>query len=614
MLCDFFLIVLAMLIALLLRFYDSYEISSMVLEYLKFAPIYAVLLVTFFYKFKIYQKIWAYASIGELITIVKTVSVGTAVVFAITYFISFSLPRSILLVSWAFIVLFIGGSRLSWRVYVQKKKKAFTNSKGALKKKRTLIVGAGDTGALIVRELKKHDSEYLPVCFVDDDNNKQNMTILDIPVLGTRRELPWLIEKHEIKEVIIAMPSVPGKIIREIVEICKKTPAKLKILPGVYQLIKGKVTVKYIRDIKVEDLLGREPVKLDLHAIAEYLLNKVVMVTGAGGSIGSELCRQVVKFNPKLLVVLGHGENSLHNIVLELQEAYMNKLPIEIVIADIRDKQKIDQVFEKFKPTVIFHAAAHKHVPLMELYPDEAVKTNIFGTKNVAESANRMGTEIFVMISTDKAVNPSSVMGATKRMAEVIIQHMNIISDTTFTIVRFGNVLGSNGSVVTIFERQIARGGPVTVTHPDMHRYFMTIPEAVQLVIQAGAMAKGGEVFILDMGKPVKIVDLAKCMINLSGLEPERDIEIKFTSARAGEKLFEELFTADECLTGTKHKRIFNAQTCNVNLERLESEFLKLEELGAKCTGNDVFNALTALVPGMNLNRIVRSDESNNGQ
>ncbi|WP_174520445.1 polysaccharide biosynthesis protein [Desulfolucanica intricata] len=603
MLCDFFLVNLAMLTALLIRFYESQKIGLILDQYLYFAPVSAIILVGFFYIFKLYQKVWAYASVGELVAIAKAVSVGTAAVIAITFFVSTPLPRSVVLMSWAFNLLFIGGSRLAWRMHVHKKKNGAANGLSTVVKKRTLIVGAGDAGVLIVRELKNHDSEYLPLGFVDDDKNKQNMTVMDVPVVGTRKQLPWLIEKYGIEEVIIAMPSVPGKIVQETVELCKKTPVKLKILPGVYQLINGNVTVNHLRDVQVEDLLGREPVNVDLHEIAGYLLNKVVLVTGAGGSIGSELCRQVAKFNPKLLVVLGHGENSIHNIVLELKEAYMDRLPVEIVIADIRDKQKIDQVFETYKPSVVFHAAAHKHVPLMELHPDEAVKTNIFGTRNVAEAADRVGTDIFVMISTDKAVNPSSVMGATKRIAELIIQQLNSVSDTTFTAVRFGNVLGSNGSVVPIFKRQIAKGGPVTVTHPEMKRYFMTIPEAVQLVVQAGAIAKGGEVFVLDMGEPVKIVDLAKCMINLSGLEPERDIEIKFTGIRPGEKLFEELLTAEEGSKATKHKRIFVARTAKVDLETLVFELVKLKELGSKLKAKDVFNSMIALVPNMVLYR-----------
>lgn len=358
-------------------------------------------------------------------------------------------------------------------------------------------------------------------------------------------------------------------------------------------------TVSQIRAIQLEDLLSREPLKVDLKEISVYLLNKVVLVTGAGGSIGSELCRQVAKYKPKIIIVLGHGENSIYNIALELKDIYNDKLTVEMVIADIRDRQKIFQVFKKYRPQVVFHAAAHKHVTLMELFPDEAVKTNIFGTRNVAEAADKTGTDMFVLVSTDKAVNPSCAMGATKRIAEHLIQQLNRISQTTFAAVRFGNVLGSNGSVVPIFERQIARGGPITVTHPEMKRYFMTIPEAAQLVIQAGAMATGGELFVLNMGDPVKITDLARCMIRLSGLNPDKDIEICYTGVRPGEKLMEELFTTEEWAKTTRHKRIFTATTSSVNYKSLEAELYRLKDLGSKVTVNDIFYALLSINPNM---------------
>jgi FlaA1/EpsC-like NDP-sugar epimerase len=595
--CDFLLVIMSLLVSLFIRFPSWPELSKALVNYINFAPVCALVMLVFFYFFGLYQRVWAYASIGELVTIVKAVTTGKLVVIALTYFIFTPLPRSVVLMSWAFSIILIGGSRLCWRIYVQKKKFAVAGC--PLDKRKTLIVGAGDAGVLVVRELMNHNSEYLPVGFIDDDASKQGMVILGIPVLGKREELPLIIEKYRIKEVIIAMPSVSGQVIKETVEKCHNSQVKLKILPGVYQLISGQVTVNHIRDIQVEDLLGREPVEVDLSEIAGYLTDRVVLVSGAGGSIGSELCRQVVRFKPKLLVVLGHGENSIHNIVFELREMHGSDLPIEIVIADIRDRQKINLIFKKYRPSVVFHAAAHKHVPLMELHPDESVKTNVLGTKNLAEAADRVGTDVFIMLSTDKAVNPSSVMGATKRLAELILQQMNSISDTVYAAVRFGNVLGSNGSVVPIFKRQIAQGGPVTVTHPEMKRYFMTIPEAVQLVIQAGAMAQGGEIFVLDMGEPVKIVDLAKCIIDLSGV----DCEIKFTGIRPGEKLFEELLTAEEGSSATRHRRIFVANAGSVNLETLELEILRLRELGWDVVTGDVFKALTVLLPNIKIYR-----------
>jgi len=434
------------------------------------------------------------------------------------------------------------------------------------------------------------------VGFIDDDLNKHNLTIMSLPVLGKREQIPDIVRKYKIELIVIAMPSVGASVVRDIVEICRSTKAEMKILPGVYQIIEGQVSVSSLRPVQLEDLLRREPVQVDLKEIAGYLKKETILITGAGGSIGSELCRQVATFGPSKLILLGHGENSIHKIWMELKDIFRD-IDLSIEIADVRDKPRINSIFEKHRPAVVFHAAAHKHVPLMELHPAEAVKTNVFGTRNVAEAAIRLKTKVFVMISTDKAVNPSSVMGATKRMAESIIQQANLTSETVFTAVRFGNVLGSNGSVVPVFQKQIADGGPVTVTDPEMTRYFMTIPEAVQLVIQAGVMARGGEVFILDMGEPVKIVDMAKDMIRLSGLEPEKDIKIIFTGIRPGEKLFEELLTITEGSQATKHKRIFVAKPSLVEVTALEAELVNLHRKGLQCTAEDIFGSLSAVIP-----------------
>jgi len=390
--------------------------------------------------------------------------------------------------------------------------------------------------------------------------------------LGTREDIPGIAKRYGVQEIIIAMPSAPGSVIRELVGICRQTKAELKTLPGLYELIDGQVTVNSIREVRVEDLLRREPVEVNLKEMSGYLKGHRVLVTGAGGSIGSELCRQVAGFNPSLLVLLGHDENPIFEIEQELRYKFPG-LRLKTVIADVKDKVKINAVFDINKPQVVFHAAAHKHVPLMEANPEEAVKNNVLGTKNVADAADRAGTGIFVFISTDKAVNPTSVMGASKRVAEMLVQSMASKSDTCFTAVRFGNVLGSRGSVLPIFKEQLARGGPLTVTHPEMTRYFMTIPEAVQLVIQAGAMATGGEIFVLDMGEPVKIVDLAEDLIRFSGFEPYKDIDIEYTGIRPGEKLFEELLTAEEGTTATKHKRIYVAKANEIDEELLD-EFI----------------------------------------
>jgi len=574
----------------MLRF-ESFNLAGpYLIDYYKIAPAVTLMYLVGLYLMKLYNRVWAYASLSELFAIVYAVTLGCLGTVALTYLVEALFPRSIVVASWAFIVMLVGGSRLVWRIVLDRKKGNGRHGK------RTLIIGAGDAGVLVARELKNHDSGLLPVGFIDDDMSKQRMRVLDLPVLGDRERIPDVTTRFNIETLIIAMPSACASTIREIHELCKKAKLEIKILPGLYQLIDGQVSVSNLRPVQIEDLLQRDPVKLDLGEISGYIRGETILVTGAGGSIGSEFCRQVAGFGPKRLLLLGHGENSIHRIWRELADKFP-ELPLGIEIADVRDRNKINYIFQKYRPGLVFHAAAHKHVPLMELHPDEAVKTNIFGTKNLAEAADSAGTKIFVMISTDKAVNPSSVMGATKRMAELIVQHMARISQTRFVAVRFGNVLGSRGSVVPIFEEQIKKGGPVTVTDPEMTRYFMTIPEAVQLVIQAGSMANGGEVFILDMGQPVKIVDLAKDMIRLSGLEPDKDIKIKFVGIRPGEKLFEELLTAEEGTAATKHKRIFVAKPCPVEISALERELLLLAQNPTRLKDDDVFAALAAIQP-----------------
>lgn len=426
-----------------------------------------------------------------------------------------------------------------------------------------------------------HDKQQLLgnriVGFIDDDPHKRNMQVVGLSVLGTRVNIEEIVHKHHIHDIIIAMPSAKRVHITEIINICKLTGAKVKIIPSINDFIKGRLAVKALRNVEVEDLLGREPVMTDLEGIANYVSDKVVLVTGAGGSIGSELCRQISSFRPKTLLLLGHGENSIYTIEMELKTKFPN-VHLETVIADIQDRSRLDDVFRRFRPQVVFHAAAHKHVPLMERNPSEAVKNNVFGTRNVADCADKYKAERFVMISSDKAVNPSSIMGATKRIAEMYIQSINTISETQFVAVRFGNVLGSRGSVIPRFKQQIAAGGPVTVTHPDMVRYFMTIPEAVQLVIQAGSFAKGGEIFVLDMGEPVRILDLAQDLIRLSGYEPNIDIEINFSGMREGEKLFEELLTDEEAVSSTQHERIYIGKPTQINRVELELQFKRIEK------------------------------------
>jgi len=442
-----------------------------------------------------------------------------------------------------------------------------------------LIVGAGNTGALIARQIQQnHRLSKKIVGFADDARSKCGQMLLGFKVLGNRKDLKRLVAEYQVDEIIIAIPTMTRQQLTQIIQDCRQTGCRVKIVPALDELINGRPVIEQLRDVNLEDLLRREPVKLNLEKVAGYLKGKRVLVTGAGGSIGSELCRQIVRLQPDSLILLGKGENSIYEIEQELHERYPG-LSIEPVIADVRDQKRIRAIFARTRPEAVFHAAAHKHVPLMELQPEEAVQNNVFGTRNVAEAAHAYGVDIFVMISTDKAVNPTSVMGTTKRVAEQIIQSINLVSRTKFVAVRFGNVLGSRGSVVPLFKKQIAAGGPVTITHPEMKRYFMTIPEAVQLVLQAGSMAQGGEVFVLDMGEPVKIYDMACALIELAGLRPGRDIEIRFTGLRLGEKLFEELLTAEEGTSATAHEKIFVANLQSIDLQKLERGLTQLQQV-----------------------------------
>ncbi|MGD6831887.1 polysaccharide biosynthesis protein [Sutcliffiella halmapala] len=494
----------------------------------------------FAYSYKLYHNAWQYASVGELIGILKAVTFSVAVTGFVQLFVVENVYVRVLIITWMLHMILIGGSRFSFRLFRDYYRKTRTD------KKKTLIVGAGAAGTMVARQLlQNREADLQPVAFVDDDVKKQRLQILGIPVLGDVTDIESIVEKNEIENIIIAIPSLGKKEINTIYKECGKTEAKTQIIPMLEDLMLGKVSVNEFRDVEVEDLLGREPVKLDMKSISESITGKTVLVTGAGGSIGSEICRQISNFNPETLVLLGHGENSIYTIEMELRSTYNEAFTILTEIADIQDRDKMFTIMEKYQPDVVYHAAAHKHVPLMERNPEEAVKNNIFGTKNVAEAADTFGVGTFVLVSSDKAVNPTNVMGATKRFAEMVVQQLAQESQTKFVAVRFGNVLGSRGSVIPLFKKQIQAGGPVTVTHPDMTRYFMTIPEASRLVIQAGTLARGGEVFVLDMGEPVKIVDLAKNLITLSGYSID-EIGIRYSGIRPGEKMYEELLNEDE--------------------------------------------------------------------
>jgi len=519
---------------------------------------------SFAFIFKLYHKVWAYASISELVAIVKAVSLSILTTGFIQYFVNdFSIYRRGLFVTWLIHILFIGGSRFAWRVVRDRFIVSGDN------KKRTLIVGAGAAGAMIARQLKYEasQSELDPIGFVDDDPNKQKLELYNLSVIGSTKELPAIVKRERVEHIVIAIPSVTNGKLKRIITLANDTGAKVQILPKIEDLASGKVSIKALRNVDVEDVLGRPSVELDINSIKEDITCETVMVTGAGGSIGSEITRQIMRFKPKQILLVGHGEYSIYKIDMELKQTFSSQdTEIIPIIADVQDRKRIFDIVEEYQPKFIYHAAAHKHVPLMEYNPHEAVKNNVIGTKNVAEAADYHHVDTFVLVSTDKAVNPTNVMGATKRLAEMIVQDLGQKSETTFVAVRFGNVLGSRGSVIPLFKQQIASGGPVTVTHEDMTRYFMTIPEASRLVIQASTLARGGEVFVLDMGEPVKIIDLAKNVIKLSGYTVE-EIGIKVTGIRPGEKMYEELLDDKEVLPGEVFEKIYVGRTGHIEIE-----------------------------------------------
>lgn len=552
-LLDAVILILMPILALMIRFegvLPDKELTSL----LGWLPIFVVISLAVFVAYGIYHRIWHYARVRDLIAIVGAVSLSVAMMFVVDVFMGMHIPRSIYVLTWMLTIGGIGMSRLAFKIN-------WDNWTGhADAKKQVLIVGAGDAGAMMVREIEQNDDAVLKIAgFIDDDPRKQGSKLSGFNVLGTTEEIVDICQKRSIDEIIIAMPSVSGDVVRRIAESCRQTGCEVKIMPSLFEMTDGHVNVRTLRDINIEDLLRRDPIHLDFAKITSYIAGKTVLITGAGGSIGSEISRQVSRVGAKEIILLGRGENSIYEIYQELKIKFPDQL-YRTVIANITDKQRMTEVFGKYKPQVVFHAAAHKHVPLMEIQPAEAVKNNVFGTKNVAELADAYHSEIFVLISTDKAVNPTSVMGATKRCAELVLQEINQHSETKYVTVRFGNVLGSRGSVVPLFEKQIAAGGPVTITHPEMTRFFMTIPEAVQLVLQAGSQAEGGEVFLFDMGKPVKIRDMACDLIQLHGLKPNQDIKLVYTGLRPGEKLYEELLTSEEGTASTKHEKIFKAK------------------------------------------------------
>ncbi|MTI46829.1 MAG: polysaccharide biosynthesis protein [Firmicutes bacterium] len=591
-LIDIVLINLAFCIAFYLRFDGNIDMQHFN-HYLDNIIAITILKIIVFNYFKLYKSLWEYASVEELGQIVIGSIVANTAVISYLFIQQVHLPRSIYILATMLDIFLIGGMRFSYRALRKVKKSDLVRKD----EKRVMIIGGGDAGAMVIKELKNHtELRSKPVAIIDDNMKKEGQNINGVPVLGQRYDIMSVAIKKKIDEIIIAIPSATRKEIRVIVEECKRTKCKLKILPGMFELIDGKVSIQKIREVQIEDLLGRDEVKLNTAEISEYLEGKVVMVTGGGGSIGSELCRQIAKFSPSKLIILDIYENNAYNLQNELKRKYKD-LKLEAVIASVREKNRIEDVMYRFKPDVVFHAAAHKHVPLMEANPSEAIKNNVLGTLNVVQASDKYGVKRFVMISTDKAVNPTNVMGATKRICEMVIQSIDKRSETEFVAVRFGNVLGSNGSVIPLFKKQIEEGGPVTVTHEDIIRYFMTIPEAAQLVIQAGAIARGGEIFVLDMGEPVKIMDLARDLIKLSGFEPEVEIPIEITGLRPGEKLFEELLLDEEGMESTIYEKIFIGKPIFVDYDFLTQSLNKLREIAENGRDNEIRKMLIQLVP-----------------
>ncbi|MBI9014132.1 MAG: polysaccharide biosynthesis protein [Clostridiales bacterium] len=554
MLFDILAITISMLLALVLRF--GMNIPTIDLYFcFEIALVVFLIKIFVYHSFSLYDSLWEYASIEELMQVVFAVLLSSAVTIFYMFTQSNPLPLGVLANALMLELIIVGGVRFSYRVL-----RRYKNHRSLTKQKfdrNLLIIGAGATAGMISKEIMNRPETYGYLKgFIDDDEAIQGKSLSGVKVLGNRYDIYSVAKKYSIDEIILAIPTVDKKARIEILEECTRTGCNLKIVPGITEIIDGKVTMNQIRDVEIEDLLGRDEVALEMGKIKGYIENRVVLVTGGGGSIGSELCRQIARYSPSQLIILDIYENNAYDIQNELLKEYPS-LNLIALIASVRDRENIEDIFKKYTPEVVFHAAAHKHVPLMETAPREAILNNCFGTLNLARAANKYNTDRFVMISTDKAVNPTNVMGASKRICEMIIQSYAEISDTKFTGVRFGNVLGSNGSVIPLFKKQIETGGPVTVTHKEIIRYFMTIPEASQLVLQSGAYAKGGEIFILDMGEPVKIYNLAEDLIRLSGLEPHEDIEIKITGLRPGEKLYEELLMQEEGMTKTPHEKIF---------------------------------------------------------
>lgn len=575
---DIMAIVIASFAALYVRF--DFSFTAIPIQYLRMfeeiIPYNIAMSLLFFVVWKLYKSVWRYASATELVNIVFATTCAAIAQVVLCYAMHLYMPRSYYVIYWFLLSVLICGIRFSYRILriVNMKRTSLTEKNTS---KNVMLIGAGAAANAILKEIEV--SQYINLrvkCIIDDHEGCHGKLLRGVPIVGGRDKIQDAVTQYGIDEIIYAIPSSSTKTKKEILDICKETGCKLLTLPGMYQLINGDVSVAKLKEVEIEDLLGREPIQINIDEVLGYVSGKVVLVTGGGGSIGSELCRQIAGHNPKQLIIVDIYENNAYEIQQELIRKHP-ELDLVVLIASVRNTKRINSIFEKYRPNIVYHAAAHKHVPLMENSPNEAIKNNVMGTYKTAMAADKYGVEKFVLISTDKAVNPTNIMGASKRICEMIVQMMNQQSTTNFVAVRFGNVLGSNGSVIPLFKQQIAEGGPVTVTDPNIIRYFMTIPEAVSLVLQAGAYAKGGEIFVLDMGEPVKILDLATNLIKLSGYRPGEDIEIKFTGLRPGEKMYEELLMKEEGLKKTANKMIFIGKPIEFDAEQLKCQLEKLE-------------------------------------
>ena len=541
--------------------------------------------IVVFALFRLYSSIWAFVSTPEVFRIIGAYAVLAVVGVAVFHFDGILMPRSSMVIGYVFSFLCTFGIRFSPRLLktAQRKFSHMTHASGL---KNVMLIGAGDAGRALAVEFTNSDfiRDHL-ACVIDDNPVKLNKRLCGAPIVGNRHDIPEMVKQYKISKIIFAIPSCSAKTRKEILDICTTTGCEVQMLPGIFQMVNGDVSVSKLRKVDPQDLLGREPIRVNLEEIFDYVNGKTVLVTGGGGSIGSELCRQIASARPRRLVIFEIYENNAYDIQMELKRTYPD-LDLQVLIGSVRNTNRVDFVVGQFKPDLIFHAAAHKHVPLMEDSPNEAIKNNVFGTYKMARAAAKYGIKRFVLISTDKAVNPTNIMGASKRLCEMVVQMMNRESKTEFVAVRFGNVLGSNGSVIPLFKKQIEAGGPVTVTHPDIIRYFMTIPEAVSLVLQAGYYARGGEIFILDMGEPVKIDTMARNMIRLSGYEPDVDIKVEYTGLRPGEKLYEELLMKEEGLQETANKLIHIGKPIEMDDEKFKEQLVRLEEACKAEVGN----------------------------